>query len=233
MNRKTLPQSIVDEAIEEDKAAALAEYMGQFRDDVAAYIDRSIVESCVKKGRKQLMPNSNFTYCSFADLSGGRHDDGALAIAHKKDRIVIVDYLLRIKAPFDPLAAIKQMAAVLKRYKLSQVTADSYAAEYQTSTFRQFGITCKKSEKNKSELYLEMLPCLCSHEIELLDDEMMIDQICNLERRTRSGGKDLVDHPSGCHDDVANVVAGVTAITTKRKRKAGSLFHNRNRRIGA
>jgi hypothetical protein len=32
-----------------------------------------------------------------------------------------------------------------------------------------------------------------------------------LERSTRSGGRDSVDHPPGAHDDVSNAVAGVLA----------------------
>src|SRR5205085_7711562 len=51
---------------------------------------------------------------------------------------------------------------------------------------------------------LELLPRLCSGEIELPDDRALIDQLAGLERRTRSGGKDVIDHPPGGHDDLAN-----------------------------
>jgi hypothetical protein len=56
---------------------------------------------------------------------------------------------------------------------------------------------------------LELLPRLCSGEIELLDNELLIDQLAGLERRTRSGGRDSIDHGPNQHDDLANVVAGV------------------------
>ena len=59
-------------------------------------------------------------------------------------------------------------------------------------------------------------------------DETLIDQLANLERRTRSGGKDVIDHPHGCHDDVANVVAGVCQEIFKRRVVAGGLFRTRD-----
>jgi hypothetical protein len=33
-------------------------------------------------------------------------------------------------------------------------------------------------------------------------------QFVGLERTTKSGGRDRIDHPHGCHDDVANAAAG-------------------------
>jgi hypothetical protein len=39
--------------------------------------------------------------------------------------------------------------------------------------------------------------------------------LCGLERRTARSGKDSIDHGPGGHDDVANVVAGLSAITTQ------------------
>ena len=35
----------------------------------------------------------------------------------------------------------------------------------------------------------------------------MINQFVGLERTTRPGGRDKIDHPRGCHDDVANAAA--------------------------
>ena len=65
---------------------------------------------------------------------------------------------------------------------------------------------------SKSDLYLELLPVLNTGEIELPDHPELIHQLCNLERRTRSGGKDKIDHLPGGHDDLANVAAGVAYV---------------------
>jgi hypothetical protein len=44
--------------------------------------------------------------------------------------------------------------------------------------------------------------------VELLDNKRLISQLRGLERRTRSGGKDLVTHYPGGHDDLANAACG-------------------------
>ena len=78
-----------------------------------------------------------------------------------------------------------------------------------------------KIEQPKAALYQELLPRLCSAEIELLDNEQLIDQIASLERRTRSGGKDIVDYPPGGRDDLANAVAGVAACLGQNRATIG------------
>ena len=50
---------------------------------------------------------------------------------------------------------------------------------------------------------------------------MLVDQLAVLERRTRSGGRDTVDHPPGRHDDLANVAAGVAATIGRPRARIG------------
>ncbi len=73
-----------------------------------------------------------------------------------------------------------------------------------------------KCEQSKGQLYVELLPRLCSGEIELPDDPLLVKQLAALERRTRSGGKDVIDHPPGGHDDLANVIAGVAVVAATK-----------------
>ena len=157
------------------------------------------------------------------DDAFGRHDDAALAIGHLEGRKVIFDLARLWRAPFNPYVVIGQQADVLKSFNLHRVTADNFAAEFVTQAFKGEGIICTKSDVPKSGLYKELLPRLCSAEVELLDDPQLVDQISALERRTRSGNDCLVDHPPGGKDDLANVVAGVCA-SCKRRRKIGLLF---------
>jgi len=217
----TLPQQVVDDAMAEDLQAAKSEYLGEFRDDVAEFLPRSLIEGLVVRGRRELVPREQTVYYAFADLSGGRADDAALAIAHRADRKVVLDLLRRYRPPFSPQEVIRQMADELRKYHLRRVTGDNYGAEFCASAFRGQGINYTKSDKVKSALYLELLPRLCSGEIELLDDPKLIDQLSGLERRTRSGGKDIIDHASGSHDDLANVVAGVSDLAGKPVRVVG------------
>ncbi|KKN04015.1 hypothetical protein LCGC14_1101780 [marine sediment metagenome] len=231
----TLSKAVVARAIAEDPIAANVEYCtspGLFREDVDDFVSRAVVESLVVRGRKELAPRSDIAYAAFADVSGGRHDDAALAIAHLEDRVVILDCLERYKSPHNPYEVVAKMCQTVRRYSLEKMTGDAYSAEWSRVAFQSHGIdylnastshwkkgvaALKKTPKPKSVLYAELLPRLHSAEIELLDDETLITQLSALQRRTRSSGKDQIDHPPGQHDDLANTVAGVATIVTQRK----------------
>ncbi|MCA6112484.1 hypothetical protein [Bradyrhizobium cenepequi] len=63
-------------------------------------------------------------------------------------------------------------------------------------------------DRSRSELYLDLLPQIMSRQVQLLDNDRLITQLVSLERRTSRGGRDIVDHPPGGHDDIANAAAG-------------------------
>ncbi|MBL7146522.1 MAG: hypothetical protein ISS76_19945 [Phycisphaerae bacterium] len=224
-----LPQSVVDEAMAEDLQAAKSEYLGEFRDDVCIFLPREVVESVVVKNRFELLPRPQTFYYAFTDVSGGRNDDAGLGIAHKEDK-VIIDFVKRYKPPHSPYDVIKSMCDELRRFGIRTVTGDNYSAEFVAQAFQSNGIIYNKSKLSKSELFLELLPRLCSGEIELLDNEILINQLSTLERRTRSGGRDIIDKPQGGHDDVANVVAGVSTIASKPTIRAGAIKARTTRR---
>ncbi|MBA4411587.1 MAG: hypothetical protein C0397_19490 [Odoribacter sp.] len=215
MNLQITKQEI-DDAIAEDPISGRTEFLNEWREDVCSFIPPEMVSSLVVKGRKELLPREKIQYYSFIDVSGGRNDSATIAIAHKESKVVL-DYIKRYPAPFNPHTVIALMAEELKKYGLHQTAGDNYAAEFVVQSFRHHGIIYKKSELCKNDLYLEFLPHLCSGGVELLDDEILVQQLSSLERRTRSGGKDVIDHPQGGHDDVANSVAGVVVSATKKK----------------
>jgi hypothetical protein len=219
----TLSERIVKKALAEDYQAAKSEYLGEFRDDVGIFINAELIENLVVHGRQENLPRSGTRYVAFADLSGGRNDASALAIAHRDGRKVILDALDWHPSPHNPHVVIARMIERLREWRVSRVMADAYSAEFAVEAFRGGGITCEKSKKNKSQLYSEILPVLCAGEIELLDHPRLITQLVSLERRTRSGGKDVIDHPPGSHDDLANSVAGV-AVQCCAKRLTVGLF---------
>jgi hypothetical protein len=219
----TLPQQVVDDALAEDLAAAKSEYLGEFRDDVCEFLPRSLIEALVCKGRVELIARPRIQYHAFADVSGGRNDDAALAIAHRAEQKVVIDVVRRYRPPCNPHDVIVKMCDVVREYGCRQVVGDNYAAEFVAGAFRREGVGYFKAEKAKSALYLELLPRLCSGEIELPDIDVLITQLASLERRTRSGGKDVVDHPRGAHDDLANAVAGVCESVGRRRLLVGGL----------
>ena len=44
----TLPQSVVDDAMRDDPEAARAEYLAEFRSDVATFLDADTITDCTR-----------------------------------------------------------------------------------------------------------------------------------------------------------------------------------------
>ena len=125
-------------------------------------------------------------------------------------------------APNNPHLVVAEMANILHTWKIARIVGDNFAAEFAAASFNSAGIKYRKCDKNKSQLYTELLPIISSGEIELLDNELLIKQLCALERRTRAGGKDIVDHPHNCHDDASNAVAGLAVTASTKLLVAGA-----------
>ena len=215
---KTLPQSVVDRAMREDLAAAKSEYMGEFRDDVISFIPIELVEKLVVKHRYENLYRPEHKYSAFVDLSGGRNDASALAIGHRNEKKkVVLDVLDWHQSPHDPFQVIAAISKRLESFGIRRVIGDAYSAEFAARAFKDRGISYTKCELTKSALYAELLPVLCTGDIELLDDGRMVKQMASLERRTRSGGKDSIDHPPKGHDDLANAVAGCSWACNQKK----------------
>jgi hypothetical protein len=205
----TLPQRVIDRAMERDAAAAGAEYLAQFRADIEGFVSREAIEGAVIPDRHELLPMSGVSYVAYADPSGGSSDSFTIAVAHAaKDGRAILDALRERRPPFSPDGVVREFAELLRSYGIRQVTGDRYAGEWPRERFRAHGIEYMIAEKSKSDLYRDLLPLLNSGRVELLDLPRLASQLCALERRTARSGKDSIDHAPGAHDDVANACAG-------------------------
>jgi hypothetical protein len=78
----TVPQSVIDAAMEADPASAAAEYLAQFRTDVETFVTRDVVEAAIIAGRYELPRIEHVRYFAFVDPSGGSSDSMTLCIAH-------------------------------------------------------------------------------------------------------------------------------------------------------
>lgn len=211
--------SIIEQAYEEDEAAASAEYGAEFRRDIESYIQRDAVEACVVEGQRELPYLSNIRYVGFVDPSGGASDSFTLAIACKRNDLGFLACVRETKPPFSPESVVSDYSKLLLSYKLSAVYGDRYAGEWPREQFRKHGIEYIASEKAKSDIYKDLLPLINSQKVELLDNPRLINQLCQLERKTARGGRDSIDHAPGSHDDVANAAAGAltqAALTWQR-----------------
>jgi hypothetical protein len=210
----SLSQSVVDRALERDPEANAAEYLAQFRGDIAQYVSREAVEACVSVGVRERAPATGVKYVAFVDPSGGSSDSMTMCIGHREKDVAIIDCVRERKAPFSPDAAVAEFADVLKSYRLYLVRGDRYAGEWPRERFGKCGIEYFNADKVKSDIYLGALPAIMSRKVDLLDNVRVISQICGLERST-GRGKDTVDHRKGARDDLANSVLGVTFLLTR------------------
>jgi hypothetical protein len=133
----SIPAEIIEEAYAEDPEAAKAEYGAQFRDDLADFVTRETIEAVTSWGRRELPPQRGAEYSAFCDPSGGISDAMTLAVGHlQEDAKCVLDAVLEIRPPFDPEQAVKECAALLRRYGISKVTGDRYAGEWPVARFR-------------------------------------------------------------------------------------------------
>ena len=204
----TVPQSVIDAAMENDPSSAQAEYYAQFRSDIEGFVAREAVEACVANGIYERGPLSGRRYAAFTDPSGGSNDSFTLAIAHRDDDQLLLDCVREVRPPFSPEAVVAEFAQACKSYRVTKISGDRYAGEWPVEQFRKHGITYQASDKPKSALYIALLPLINSRKVELLDNTRLIAQFVGLERRTARSGRDSIDHAPGAHDDVCNAVAG-------------------------
>ena len=230
MNPRIDP-TIIAEAYEDDPEAARAEYGAEFRDDLADFVTREIVDAVTCWGRSELPPASGITYAAFCDPSGGANDAMTLAVAHLRDGAVcVLDAVLEVRPPFDPEVAVMECAAMLRRFGITRVIGDRYAGEWPKARFREHGITFEQSARPKSDIYHDLLPLLNAKRVELLEHPRLSAQLVGLERRTARSGRDSIDHTPGGHDDLVNAAAGVLVGLDLDRRpalvKASSLLVN-------
>ncbi len=221
-----VPQSVIDQAYQDDPIAASAEFGAIFRSDVGTFLDPDVVEAAIEPGRYERASQSTINgqyvqYAAFCDPSGGRGDAFSLAIAHREGERVVLDVLHAVAPPCDPLRVVEEFCTTLKKYRCYSVTGDRYGSEWTVQTFARFGIYYRHSDLSRSELYLEALPLFASGAVRLLDHKKLRTELLGLERRTSRSGKDTIDHAPGSHDDLANAACGVAALLGSEESRTG------------
>jgi hypothetical protein len=136
----SLPQSVIDRAMESDPARAAAEYMAEFRRDIEGFVNIEAVRACVSAGIFERPPQRAMTYFGFVDPSGGSSDSMTLAIGHKNYATsgVIIDAVREAKPRFSPLEVVGEFSRTLRSYNVSSVMGDKYAGVWPAEQFSQF-----------------------------------------------------------------------------------------------
>jgi hypothetical protein len=231
----TLDPAEIDAAIAEDPVQNTSEWLGTFRSDLESYVPREVIEACIVPGRFMLPFQARFDgdYFAFVDPSAGKSDEFALAIAHcekraddSDDYTVVLDYLRATRNFASPDALVAEFCEVIKSYGMHEVEGDNYASAFAQELFNKNGVSYRLSEKNKGQIYSELIPILNSPgRVELLDDKVIADQFVMLERRVGRGtNRDSIDHPPSCHDDRSNAVAGVLRLAAVEQIGSSSVW---------
>jgi hypothetical protein len=214
MLNPTLPQRVVDRALEKDRARATAEYLAQFRTDVEGFVALEIVEACVGDYH-EMPPASGTSYRAFVDPSGGSDYAMTLAISHPRGEEIVIDVVCERAPPFSPAAVVDEFAELLKKYHVTKVVGDHYGGEFVREPFRKHGIEYEVSKQVKSDLFRDILPLFNSQRITLPRNERLVAQIISLERKVSPVGKETISHPDHARDDLANAVAGAAFLACK------------------
>ncbi|MEN6560473.1 MAG: hypothetical protein ABFD52_06850 [Acidobacteriota bacterium] len=212
----TIGKGIVDKALATDYVSARSEYLAEFRDDIETFLTTESIEAVIVPGRKALPRLDGVRYFGFLDSSSGMADAAAAAIAHRETGgKVILDRLEVRPSPHSPLDVLKGFMGIFKEYGIFEVRADRYAVGFTSQAIAESGLKYVPSDLDKSSIFREFEPLVTTGQVELLDHKQLFQELRGLERRTRSGGKDIVDHFPGAHDDAANAAAGACVLAQK------------------
>lgn len=212
---ESLPQSVVDRALERDPAANRAEYLSIWRDDLENFVTLDTIRACT--GSYEMRePVPGITYTGGVDFAGGSGQDSlALSFCHFDEAAgsVIVDLAHEWVPPFSPAETMREVAALCHHYRVDTLIGDRWGGDFPKEALRIAGIGYKISEYTTSDAFVALLPLMNSKEIELTKHEKLLAQIGSLQRRPSSLGKDRIGHPSNsnAHDDLAAAVAVAAA----------------------
>ncbi|WRH61575.1 MAG: hypothetical protein RSE12_14510 [Fuscovulum sp.] len=205
-----LAEKVVADAMEQDPARASAEYLAQFRSDLEAFLGIEAINAAQREKPLELPREPGVQYVAFADPSGGGPDAFTLAIAHREGQAAVVDLVRGRRG--DPAASVEDFAEVLRAYGVNRVSGDKYAGQWVANEFRRHGIIYEPTAKDRSAIYVDFLSAMNAGRVELSPCPITARELAGLERRTTRGGKDIIDHAPGGHDDHANAAAGAVAL---------------------
>jgi hypothetical protein len=206
----SLPQAVVDRALERDRPAAEAEYLAKFRTDIESFVSYEVAAAAIG-GHVEMTPLADVKkYFAFCDPAGGSGSDSfTLAIAHLEGDRTIIDVVRERRPPFSPETTIAEFCDLLKSYRVRRVMGDRFAGEFPREQFLKRNIAYRVCDRSKSDLYTDLLPLLNSGRITLPKNDRLLNQLVGLERRVSRAGRDSIDHVRNGHDDCVNACAGV------------------------
>jgi hypothetical protein len=199
------------------------EYEAEFAEGLESFLPSAWVEQSIVLNRYELPFVASKAYSAGVDATGlggnPNADSFTLVVGHYEKEVFVQDVCKGWKKSayhnVDLEGIVGEIADILKRYNLREVHGDKYSGQWVVESFRKVGVTYKQTEQDKSVFYLELEPLFAQGRIEILDHPELARELRLLDRRPRPGGKMIVDHPRGSHDDYANSLAIAVAFARK------------------
>jgi hypothetical protein len=212
----TLPADYLEKMAQDDPDAYRSEVLGEFRTGLATCYDPDLLDLATDHGVRERPPQAGVAYRGFVDAASGSGSDSfTCAVAHAEGARVVLDAVRAWPPPFNPDHVLAECAAVLQTYRLSTVTGDRYAGGFVTEGFARHGVRYQPSDRDRSQLYLDLVPLFNAGRVRLLDDPALVRELRGLERRRGTAGRDRIDHRPGAHDDRANAAAGALTVAAQ------------------
>ena len=191
------------------------EYLAEFAEDLDSFLPSLWVDQAVMQGPHELAPVAGKQYAAACDATGLGSGPGAdaftLSVGHYGRDIFIQDCCRGWKksrtSNLNLEGIVNEIGEILKRYGLREVHGDRYSDQWVVEAFQKVGILYRQTDQDKSVFYLALEPLFAQGKIEILDHAELSRELRLLERRPRPGGKVIIDHPRGSHDDFANSLA--------------------------
>jgi hypothetical protein len=138
-----------------------------------------VIEAAIDYDRpRELPPMPGQHYRCFVDMSGGRHDSAACAIAHKDpDGVVVVDVVRARPAPHDPDSVVEEFVQLARAYGCNQITGDKFGGAWVEVAFNARGASYLTSTLSKSELYLDSLAAFAANGVKMPDDPKLLREL--------------------------------------------------------
>lgn len=218
MNPKATRASLESDFLA-DPEGSRQNFGAEFIEGSGAYLTVEAITACVVKGRTALPPEPGVRYFAVSDPAEGRPngDRFAYAIGHlvgSGDKAVVVIDMVKTwrgrKSPINTDSALDELAEFNHQYHNPEVITDQYGGELIKAALSRRGVVVRVQKRNNAlntETWGAMRRAINREAIELLDDPLLIAELCSLEQTPTSTGLPRVEAARGHHDDVAVVVS--------------------------
>jgi hypothetical protein len=211
----TLDANVIAAEIAADRDLKLAEYECVWREDISSLFQAELLDGAIVKGRAIMQPPDGAATVGFVDISGGVVDSHCAAVGFRDGNFSALASARELKTP-DTESVVREFSEMLKSFGITRAFSDRYGAEWVRNAFARHGIELLKSPLTRSEIYANFAPMLNAGQVRLLDNQRLRSQLLALERRTTRGtGRDVIDHPTGGADDLANAACGALVMVAR------------------